>query len=69
MEDDEVIQELDSDKNIINQYVKGKFLGKGGFAKCFELNCIRNGKIFAGKVVVKESLKKTNAKQKVFCIF
>ncbi|CAH0475014.1 unnamed protein product [Peronospora belbahrii] len=45
-------------------YVKGKFLGKGGFARCYELKCEQTGKIFAGKVVAKSSLLKLKAKQK-----
>ncbi|KAG7390046.1 Serine/threonine-protein kinase plk1 [Phytophthora pseudosyringae] len=45
-------------------YVKGKFLGKGGFARCYELKCEQTGKIFAGKVVAKSSLVKPKAKQK-----
>ncbi|KAL4164359.1 hypothetical protein KRP22_004225 [Phytophthora ramorum] len=45
-------------------YVKGKFLGKGGFARCYELKCEQTGKIYAGKVVAKASLVKPKAKQK-----
>ncbi|POM60725.1 PLK/PLK-UNCLASSIFIED protein Kinase [Phytophthora palmivora] len=45
-------------------YIKGKFLGKGGFARCYELKCEQTGKIYAGKVVAKKSLVKPKAKQK-----
>ncbi|OWZ09041.1 PLK/PLK-Unclassified protein kinase, partial [Phytophthora megakarya] len=45
-------------------YVKGKFLGKGGFARCYELKCEQTGKLYAGKVVAKKSLVKPKAKQK-----
>ncbi|CAI5730633.1 unnamed protein product [Peronospora destructor] len=45
-------------------YVKGKFLGKGGFARCYELKCEQTGKIFAAKVVAKRSLVKPKTKQK-----
>ncbi|KAG6574745.1 PLK/PLK-UNCLASSIFIED protein Kinase [Phytophthora cinnamomi] len=45
-------------------YVKGKFLGKGGFARCYELKCEQTGKVYAGKVVAKSSLVKPKAKQK-----
>ncbi|KAG1708695.1 hypothetical protein DVH05_022321 [Phytophthora capsici] len=45
-------------------YIKGKFLGKGGFARCYELKCQQTGKVYAGKVVAKSSLVKPKAKQK-----
>ncbi|KAK1938099.1 putative serine/threonine-protein kinase CCRP1 [Phytophthora citrophthora] len=45
-------------------YLKGKFLGKGGFARCYELKCEQTGKVYAGKVVAKSSLVKPKAKQK-----
>ncbi|KAE9353754.1 putative serine/threonine-protein kinase [Phytophthora rubi] len=45
-------------------YRKGKFLGKGGFARCYELKCEQTGKVYAGKVVAKSSLVKPKAKQK-----
>ncbi|RLN59889.1 hypothetical protein BBP00_00006268 [Phytophthora kernoviae] len=45
-------------------YLKGKFLGKGGFARCYELKCEQTGTVYAGKVVAKASLVKPKAKQK-----
>ncbi|KAG7398444.1 Serine/threonine-protein kinase plk1 [Phytophthora boehmeriae] len=45
-------------------YLKGKFLGKGGFARCYELQCEQTGTVYAGKVVAKASLVKPKAKQK-----
>ncbi|CAF1528780.1 unnamed protein product, partial [Adineta steineri] len=32
------------------QYAKGKFLGKGGFARCYELTDVNTGQIYAGKI-------------------
>ena len=49
----------------IRKYIKGRLLGKGGFAKCYEFNCVENKKVFAGKVVAKSSLVKSRAKQKL----
>jgi polo-like kinase 1 len=49
----------------IRKYVKGRLLGKGGFAKCFEFTCQDTKKIYAAKVVVKASLVKSRAKQKL----
>ena len=49
----------------IRKYIKGRLLGKGGFAKCYEFSCVENKKTFAGKVVAKSSLVKSRAKQKL----
>ncbi|RLN44134.1 hypothetical protein BBJ28_00010608, partial [Nothophytophthora sp. Chile5] len=50
-------------------YRKGKFLGKGGFARCYELKCEQTGTVYAGKIVAKSSLVKPKAKQKVSLSF
>ena len=47
------------------KYYKGRLLGKGGFAKCYEFICAENKKVFAAKVVAKSSLVKSRAKQKL----
>ena len=47
------------------KYFKGRLLGKGGFAKCYEFTCAENKKIFAAKVVAKSGLVKSRAKQKL----
>ena len=49
----------------IRKYYKGRLLGKGGFAKCYEFSCAENKKLFAGKVIAKSSLVKSRAKQKL----
>jgi hypothetical protein len=61
---EEKIYKFNGDE-IIKRYVRGKFLGKGGFAKCFELRCLNNKKLYAGKIVSKLNLSKSSAKQKV----
>ena len=38
-------------------YKLGKFLGKGGFAKCYEFRQVSDGKVYAGKIVPKTLLK------------
>ncbi|CCI47544.1 unnamed protein product [Albugo candida] len=45
-------------------YIRGRFLGKGGFARCYELKCQDTNAIHAGKVVNKTTLLKAKAKQK-----
>ena len=49
----------------IKKYQKGKFLGKGGFAKCYEFTSFDTRQVTAAKVVAKESLQKSRAKQKL----
>jgi len=41
---------------VIKKYQKGKFLGKGGFAKCYEFTSFETRQVTAAKVVAKESL-------------
>jgi polo-like kinase 1 len=50
---------------IVKRYLKGRFLGKGGFAKCYEFKCLNNKKIYAAKIVSKSNLSKQSAKSKL----
>ena len=45
--------------------MKGRFLGKGGFARCYHLTECDTKKVYAVKVVQKSSLTKSRAKQKL----
>ena len=47
------------------KYIKGNFLGKGGFAECYELIDSETKRIFAGKIIPKDSLTSAKSKQKV----
>ena len=49
----------------MRKYMKGKFLGKGGFAKCYEFVNQETKQIQASKVIQKASLTKSRAKQKL----
>lgn len=49
-------------ETFIRKYTKGKFLGKGGFARCYEFVNQETNILCAGKVVVKASLTKSRAK-------
>ena len=49
----------------IRRYNKGRFLGKGGFARCYEFTSLDSKKITAAKVVPKASLTKSRQKQKL----
>ena len=46
----------------IRRYNKGRFLGKGGFARVYEIVNLENRKISASKIVAKASLTKSRAK-------
>jgi polo-like kinase 1 len=46
----------------IRKYLKGKFLGKGGFAKCYEFINQETKLVQAAKIVEKASLTKSRAK-------
>eukprot|EP00826_Nyctotherus_ovalis_P020238 TRINITY_DN1633_c0_g5_i1.p1 TRINITY_DN1633_c0_g5~~TRINITY_DN1633_c0_g5_i1.p1 ORF type:complete len:597 (+),score=145.12 TRINITY_DN1633_c0_g5_i1:51-1841(+) len=49
----------------IKKYTKGRLLGKGGFAKCYEVTNAETNKISAAKIIAKASLTKNRAKQKL----
>ena len=51
---------------VIKKYSKGKALGRGGFAKCYEVTNLETKKISAAKIIAKSSLNRSRAKQKVF---
>ena len=52
-----------SDKT--RKYERGKFLGKGGFAKCFEMKCVDTKKIYAAKVFEKRDLTNARSRKKL----
>lgn len=49
----------------VKRYSKGRFLGKGGFARVYEFMNLETRKITASKIVPKASLTKSRAKQKL----
>ena len=46
----------------IKKYLKGKFLGKGGFAKCYEFTNTESKRVSAAKIIDKTTLTKSRAK-------
>lgn len=50
---------------LIKKYTKGKFLGKGGFAKCYEFTSMETNKVLAAKIIPKVTLKKSRHRQKL----
>ncbi|CAG2119115.1 unnamed protein product, partial [Medioppia subpectinata] len=59
------IPDLVCDTKTNRKYRKGKFLGRGGFAKCYELIDTSDGTIYAGKVIAKSQLVKPDQKEKM----
>ncbi|XP_024073621.1 serine/threonine-protein kinase PLK1 [Terrapene carolina triunguis] len=45
--------------------MRGRFLGKGGFAKCYEIAELESQAVFAGKIVPKSLLVKPHQKEKM----
>jgi len=37
----------------VKKYVRGKMLGKGGFAKCYEVTNLETKKVIAAKIIPK----------------
>jgi len=50
---------------IIRKYIKGRLLGKGGFARCYEMINNDTQKVYAAKIVSKSTLTKSRARQKL----
>ncbi|XP_050528364.1 serine/threonine-protein kinase polo-like [Daktulosphaira vitifoliae] len=64
--DEEIrIPEIIVDNKTNKKYQRGSFLGKGGFAKCYEIVDMRTKEVFAGKIVSKKYLLKHNQKDKM----
>jgi polo-like kinase 1 len=49
----------------VKRYNKGRFLGKGGFARVYEMTSLETHNTMAAKVISKESLTKNRAKQRL----
>ncbi|KAL9979360.1 hypothetical protein ACROYT_G017013 [Oculina patagonica] len=53
------------DPTTKKRYLRGRFLGKGGFAKCYELTDMETKEILAGKIISKTMLTKPHQKEKM----
>ena len=47
------------------KYLKGTFLGRGGFARCYKFQNLATNKITAAKIIAKSSLVKSRERQKL----
>ncbi|KAL0477302.1 polo-like protein kinase PLK1 [Acrasis kona] len=61
----DVIEHVHNDK-VISRYYRGRYLGKGGFAICHEVQSAKSGCIYAAKIIDKKTLKKPKTQQKLF---
>ena len=60
----ETIRKGNSDP-VQKKYLKGRFLGKGGFAKVYEFTDIDSKASYAGKIIEKSTLSKPRTRQKL----
>ncbi|XP_077428247.1 serine/threonine-protein kinase PLK1 [Vanacampus margaritifer] len=59
------IPEVLVDKRTKRCYTRGRFLGKGGFAKCYEITDVESQEVFAGKIVPKSLMVKPHQREKM----
>lgn len=52
-------------ESAVKRYARGKLLGKGGFAKCYETTNLETKRVQAAKIIQKSSLTKSRARQKL----
>nr|XP_003699289.1 PREDICTED: serine/threonine-protein kinase polo [Megachile rotundata] len=60
-----IIPDVIYDTNSGKSYIKGRFFGKGGFAKCYEIRESKSHRTFAGKIVPKSQITKSNHREKM----
>lgn len=53
------------DSGTMKKYSRGRFLGKGGFAKCYEITDMDTKQVFAGKIVPKTMIMKQHQREKM----
>ncbi|XP_072240829.1 serine/threonine-protein kinase PLK1 [Leuresthes tenuis] len=53
------------DPRTMKRYTRGRFLGKGGFAKCYEITDVETKQVFAGKIVPKSLILKQHQREKM----
>ncbi|XP_045160377.2 serine/threonine-protein kinase PLK1-like isoform X1 [Mercenaria mercenaria] len=51
--------------NTDTTYLRGKLLGKGGFARCYEMLDLNSNIIYAGKIISKHRISKPHQRQKI----
>ncbi|XP_012274826.1 serine/threonine-protein kinase polo [Orussus abietinus] len=64
-EKESIIPDIICDVKTGTNYLKGRFFGKGGFAKCYEIRDSETHRIYAGKIVPKSLMNKSNQREKM----
>lgn len=64
-EKEPIIPDIIYDVNSGRSYIKGRFFGKGGFAKCYEIRESKTHNVYAGKIVPKSIMTKNNQREKM----
>uniref|UniRef100_A0A8C2AE40 Serine/threonine-protein kinase PLK n=1 Tax=Cyprinus carpio TaxID=7962 RepID=A0A8C2AE40_CYPCA len=54
-----------TDPNTGKCYCRGKVLGKGGFAKCYEMTDLSSSKVYAAKIIPHSRVSKTHQREKI----
>ena len=68
MHDGEMIEEkyiTEVGTGVVKRYERLKFLGRGGFAKCYKIKDLDTKKIYAMKIIDKSMLAKAKSMQKL----
>lgn len=65
VEIEELRRKSNGEGHTVHRYIRGKMLGKGGFAKVYMCTSMDTNRTYAVKIVPKANLKKTRARQKV----
>jgi polo-like kinase 1 len=65
VEIEELRRRPDGEGHTVHRYIRGKMLGKGGFAKVYMCTSLDTNRQYAVKIVPKANLVKTRARQKV----
>ncbi|KAL7667930.1 hypothetical protein ACOME3_008654 [Neoechinorhynchus agilis] len=64
-QNDSAVPSVIHDSRRGHSYARGRFLGKGGFARCYELTDLQTSCVYAGKIVSKTLLVKSHHVQKM----
>ena len=65
VEIEELRRRPNGEGHTVHRYIRGKLLGKGGFAKVYMCTSLDTNRQYAVKIVPKANLVKTRARQKV----
>lgn len=65
VEIEELRRKPNGEGHTVHRYIRGKLLGKGGFAKVYLCTSLDTNRTYAVKIVPKANLVKTRARQKV----